>query len=100
LNIPRREDDPVEICEVCGAEFQGLYHCAAVDAYRPFDFAELAHEALPFKVLVGGETVGVVGPIKWSAREKVGISIIDPSRLRKNPDGTGYLLMPTGDGEE
>jgi hypothetical protein len=66
LDIPARED-PVEICEVCGAEFQGLYHCQSIKNIRP---------------------------IKWSARETVGIGIIDPERVQKDAEGR-TVLVPT-----
>jgi len=86
LSIPRRED-PVEICPFCGAEFQGLYHCQSLEGIREIDdegFLKHVEEA-----------IGVVEPIKRSAREVVGIDIIDPERVQKDKDGN-TVLVPTG----
>jgi hypothetical protein len=51
MKLPKRED-PVEICEVCGAEFQGLYHCQSIANIKPFDFKDLMHEEVPYEVVV------------------------------------------------
>jgi hypothetical protein len=101
LSIPRRED-PVEICEVCGAEFQGLYHCQSIKNIREIGAGDRAlaemQEAEDRRFLAAIEDavtqVGVAGPIKWSAREAVGIGIIDPERVQKDAEGR-TVLVPT-----
>ena len=34
LNLPRRED-PLEVCEVCGTSFRGLFHCQSISNITP-----------------------------------------------------------------
>ena len=43
---------------------------------------------------IDGEPIGVARPIKWSAREIVGIGIIDTKRIQKDEDGN-TVLVPT-----
>lgn len=89
-DLPVRQS-PVEICEHCGAEFRGLYHCQSLEGIKEIDDEGLLKHV--------EEAVGVVGPIKWSAREVVGIGIIDPERVQKDKDGNS-VLVPTSAGEE
>jgi len=109
-NIPRRED-PVEICEHCGAEFRGLYHCQSLENIKEIDdskFLEAVDEAVEvgdsFQYekripTIDGEPVGEDVRIRWSARETVGIGIIDTDRVQRDEDGN-TVLLPTSKGEE